>query len=263
MAQPTTDGDSTGMSAVTKATRVLECLAERGELTAAELAGGLDEPITTIYRMLGNLESIGWIERGDRKGAPVRLGIDLVAIGQAVESSLDLRAAARLSLARLAEETAETVYLCVPDGQRAVCIERVDGKYTRTAELTIGGSLPLHQGAGPKAILAFSPADVRENYIRALRASQSNPITEPQATGLERELASIRAAGIVESDGDITPGVFSTAAPVMDHRGEVIASITLSALKAENDARDREFGKLVRREAATVSTTLGYHDGSR
>ncbi|WP_137845379.1 IclR family transcriptional regulator [Microbacterium sp. 2FI] len=262
MAQPTTESDSTGMSAVTKATRVLDHLATRGELTAGELASELNEPITTIYRMLGNLESIGWIERGDRKGAPVRLGIDLVAIGQAVESALDLRAAARLSLARLAKETAETVYLCVPDGQRGVCIERVDGKYTRTAELSIGGSLPLHQGAGPRAILAFSARDVRENYIRTLRVSQSNPITEPQATGLERELAAIRAVGIVESDGDITPGVFSTAAPVMDHRGEVIASITLSALKAKS-GRHLDFGKLVREEAAAVSTTLGYHNGNR
>jgi DNA-binding IclR family transcriptional regulator len=257
--QPVAEIDSTGMSAVTKATRVLERLAERGDLTAAELAQELDEPITTVYRMLSNLESIGWIERGDRKGAPIRLGIDLVAIGQAVEAALDLRGAARVALAWLAEETAETAYLCVPDGQRGVCIERVDGKYTRTAELTIGGSLPLHQGAGPRAILAFSPRPVRDNYVRALRASQSNPLTEPEAVRLESDLAAIRAAGVVESDGDITPGVLSTAAPVMDHRGEVIASITLSALKADHADRQRGFEQLVRQQAAAVSSTLGYH----
>lgn len=263
MTQPLTESDSSGMSAVTKATRVLECLADSGELTAAELAAKLGEPITTVYRMLGNLESIGWIERGERKGAPVRLGIDLVALGHAVETSLDLRAAARVSLARLADETSETTYLCVPDGQRGVCIERVDGKYTRTAELTIGGSLPLHQGAGPRAILAFSPADVRDSYLRALRGSQSNPITEPGAVRLEQELAAIRDAGAVQSDGDITPGVYSVAAPVVDHRGQVIASITLSALSTDDDARHREFVRLVRREAAAISSTLGYHDADQ
>lgn len=260
MAQPTTESDNSGMSAVSKATRVLECLATGGEMTAGELAGTLGEPITTVYRMLGNLESIGWIERGDRKGAPVRLGIDLVGIGQAVESLLDLRAAARLSLARLAEETAETSYLCVPDGTRGVCIERVDGKFTRTAELSIGGSLPLHHGAGPKAILAFSPPDVQASYLRALRDSQFNPLTGPEAARLEAELASIRAAGIVESDGDITPGVFSVAAPVVDHRGQVIASVTLSALTSDDESRRLDFERLVRREAVAISTTLGHHD---
>jgi DNA-binding IclR family transcriptional regulator len=54
--------------------------------------------------------------------------------------------------------------------------------------------------------------------------------------------------------------VFSVAAPVVDHRGRVIASITLSALNAKDDARHRGFVQLVRREAAAISTTLGHHD---
>lgn len=262
MAQPTSDSDNAGMSAVSKATRVLECLASGGEMTAGELAGTLGEPITTVYRMLSNLEAIGWIERGDRKGSRIRLGIDLVGIGQAVESLLDLRVAARLSLARLAEETAETVYLCVPDGTRGVCIERVDGKFTRTAELPIGGSLPLHHGAGPKAILAFLPSSDQDAYLRALRESQFNPLTGPEALRLETELASIRAAGVVESEGEITPGVFSVAAPVLDHRDQVIASITLSALTPDEESRRSEFARLVRHEASTISTTLGHRDAS-
>ncbi|WP_100809654.1 MULTISPECIES: IclR family transcriptional regulator [unclassified Microbacterium] len=249
------------MSAVSKATRVLERLASRGELTASDLASQLNEPITTVYRMLNNLESIGWIERSGRKGAPARLGVDLIAIGQAIASTLDLRAVARSSLARLADATSETAYLCVPDGQRAVCIERVDGKYIRTAELAIGGSLPLHLGAGPRAILAFSSDEFRRAYLRALRGSQSNPITEPDAARLESELSRIRETGLAESDGDITAGVVSVAAPVRDHRGVVTASVTLSALKVqENFSAAEAFGELVRREAMDVSSSLGYRD---
>ena len=263
MTKLTMDGDSAGMSAVTKANRVLDQLAAHGELTAAELAQRLGEPITTVYRMLGNLGAIGWIERGDRKGAPVRLGIDLIAIGQSVESALDLRAAARASLSRLSEATSETALLCVPDGQRGVCIERVDGKFTRTAELSIGASMPLHQGAGPRVILAFSRDDVRDAYLDTLRASQSNPITEPDASRLEAELTAIRSAGYAESDGEITEGVLSVAAPVFDHRGEVIASITLSALKAQSDMHSLGFDGLVREEAALISTALGYHDAEQ
>lgn len=126
--------------------------------------------------------------------------------------------------------------------------------------MSIGGSLPLHRGAGPKAILAFLAADMREGYVRTLRGSQSNPITGPEAARLEIELESIRAAGVVESDGDITPGVFSVAAPVLDHRRHVIASVTLSALASDDKHRRQQFDQLVRQEAATISQTLGYHD---
>ncbi|WP_129785553.1 IclR family transcriptional regulator [Promicromonospora panici] len=250
--------DTAGMSAIRKATRVLHRLAASGELTAGELADALEEPVTTVYRMLTNLEGIGWIERGSRKGSPVRLGVELIALGQSVEDALDPRLLSRAALVRLNEATSETAYLCVPSGQRATCIERVDGIYTRTAELPIGGSLPLHQGAGPRAILAFTSQLFRDRYTATMRASQLNPMTESEALRLDAELASIRASGLASSDGDVTPGVYSVAAPVMNHRGEVIASITLSALKSRTDTRMLAFDDLVRDEARRVSTDLGF-----
>lgn len=253
-------GDATGMSAVSKAMRVLTALTETGELTAAELASTLDEPVTTVYRMLGNLEAIGWIERESKRGGSVRLGIDLVAVGQAVEESLDSRQSAHAALTRINDATHETSYLCVRDGNRAACIERIDGRYTRTEELPIGGSLPLHQGAGPRAILAFESPAFQERYLGALASAQLNPMNHADLARLTAELRRTRETGIAVSDGDVTPGIYSVAAPVFSHRDEVIGSITLSSLRAGNDARFGEYDELVRREASTVSIQLGHRE---
>lgn len=252
--------DPAGMTAVSKAMRVLSTLAESGEHTATELAEALDEPVTSVYRMLGNLEAIGWIEREGRRGGAVRLGIDLVAIGQAVEEALDSRQSAHAALTRLNDTTHETSYLCVRDGNRAACIERIDGRYTRTAELPIGGSLPLHHGAGPRAILAFEPEEFQQRYLSALASAQLNPMGEADLARLATELRRTRERGIAVSDGDATPGVYSVAAPVISHRGEVVGSITLSGLRAGNDARLAEYDQLVRDEARRVSLELGHKE---
>jgi DNA-binding IclR family transcriptional regulator len=256
-------GELAGLSALRKATRVLEALAERGSLTAGELSEILDEPVTTVYRMLTNLGAAGWIERDGRKGSPVRLGVDLIAIGQAVEDALDVRAIARAGLQRLSASTSETAYFCVRDGHRAACIESVDGLQTRTAELPIGGSLPLHQGAGPRAILAHLPETFRQRYIAALQSFGANPATGAQVRELGSELDAIRSAGYAITDGDVLPGVYSCAAPVRDHRGDVIGSISLSGLSSRTEPLRLEFGSLVRQEALLVSAELGHRDAEQ
>jgi DNA-binding IclR family transcriptional regulator len=248
--------EASGMSAIRKATRVMNVLAA-GPMSTAELARRLGEPLPAVSRMLANLEAIGWVERSGGKGGNVQLGVELIAIGQAVEDSLDVRAIALSALVALTESTSETAYLCVRDGQRAACIERIDGRFTRTAEMPIGGSLPLHQGAGPRAILAFMPNEFRDRYVALLQASHVNPLSSQEARALADRLVAIRHAGISASDSEEMLGVYSVAAPVMNHRREVIGSITLSALQSPNTGAS-DFDELVRDHAGRVSRELGY-----
>ena len=134
-----------------------------------------------------------------------RLGIDLAAIaGRRV--SLDIRQLASPELGRLMK-TRESAYLCVPHDRRAVCIERIDGGFIQAAELPLGGSLPLHRGAGSLAILAFEPKNIRREYIAALSGADANPFTESDVRALKDPVDRIRATGIALSEGDVTPGI--------------------------------------------------------
>lgn len=254
--------DSAGMSVIGKMTRMLNVLAQVGDTTAAHLAAELDEPVASVYRMLGHLDGIGWVERGGARGH-YRLGIDLVSISQAIESSLDIRRLAAETLKDLHRQTHESTYLCVRHDHRAVCIERLDGRFIQAAELPLGGSLPLHRGASALAILAFEPAEFRRSYIATLIQADANPFTEADAQALAITLDQVRANGVAISDGDVTPGTLTVSAPVFSHRGDVLGSIALSGLRARVDKDDIDLVSLVRAGARGVSTELGYHGNGR
>lgn len=250
-------GDSAGMSIISKMMRTLSALAKVGDTTATNLAAELDEPVTSVYRMLGHLDGIGWVERGDGRGH-YRLGIDLVSIAHAIESSLDVRRLAAETLKDLHRQTHESAYLCMRHDYRAVCMERFDGRFIQSAELPLGGSLPLHRGASALAILAFEPVEFRRSYVATLTQADANPFTEADAQALATTLEKVRSDGFAVSDGDVTPGVLTVSAPVFSHRGRVLGSIALSGLRARVDLDTLKFVSLVKTGAETVSRELGY-----
>lgn len=251
------DDNTAGMSVISKAERVLRALSATTTATAVNLAADLDEPITSIYRILNHLERIGWIERGSARGQ-FRLGIDLIQIGQDVESTFDLRQVATRTLVELSELTQESSYLCVQNDRRAVCIDRVDGEFIQAAEMPLGGSLPLHRGAASRAILAFTPFTSQEDYIKSLFAADANPFTESDAALLRSELAAIRESGVSVSDGDVTPGTRTAAAPILNHRNEVLGSIAVSGLTARTESHAVDIPALVTSAAMRISVTFGY-----
>ena len=158
IARPGEDTTNSGGSieVLTKVGAVLDLLAERGELAAAEIAALTGEPRSSVYRILGSLESLDMVESGSRRGS-FRLGLGLLRLGNAVVERFDEREAALPALQELNQLTGETAFLCVRRGYEAVCIERLPGEHVESLALRLGGALPLHAGAAPRTLLAFEP----------------------------------------------------------------------------------------------------------
>lgn len=248
-----------GMSVISKMARMLTALAESPDSSAARLATELDEPVTSIYRILGHLEGVQWVEKGPQRGQ-YRLGIDLADIAQSIESSLDMRQLAYPVLARLNGRTHESTYLCVRHDRRAVCIERFNGAFIQGAEFPLGGSMPLHRGAGSLAILAFESAEDRQEYLATLTGSETNPFTESDTLALQARLEKVRETGVAVSDGDVTPGIYAAAAPLFNHRDEVVGSVSLSGLRNRSGTAD--FVALIAEAGRQVSSNLGHRPGA-
>src|SRR5205823_10151074 len=127
------------------------------------------------------------------------------------------RQAALPVMERIHERTGETVFLCVQRGDDAVCIERLDGLRVQSLMLRLGGSLPLHVGAGPRALLAWGPRAEREAYVARVQLeaiTDKTPVTrEALFAALERSVEQ----GYAVSDDDVTPGIASPGAPVFDY----------------------------------------------
>jgi DNA-binding IclR family transcriptional regulator len=245
--------------ALAKAVHLLEQLAEEREATPRRLAELLEEPRTTTYRLLRSLEALDLVEPGSQPGS-YRLGWKLMRLGAAVVERLDERQAALPVMERVHERVGETVFLLVRRGWDAVCIERLEGLRVQSLALRLGGSLPLHAGAGPRALLAWEPRAVWEEYVSAGNLAALTAKTPVSRAALFRELEATREQGYAVSDEDVTPGIASLGAPIFDYAGNVRAALSIGGLKSLVLGDDRDaFVELLVTGAREISNALGHH----
>lgn len=215
---------------VRKVSDLLDYLS-RGEASAADIADAINEPRSSIYRLLSSLQTEGFVEAGSRRGQ-YRLGFKLLSLATAAVSRFDERKFAMPVMERLHDLTGETVFLCVPRKDDAVCIERIEGMRVRSLALQLGGALPLHAGAAPRAILAHLPEREWAAYLDRNAPLQSfTPSTPVDADALREILEETRKEGFAISDQDVTVGVAAIGVPITDYRGQVRGALSISGIR--------------------------------
>lgn len=257
-----TQSSSSGLGKINvlgKATAILDHLAAQPESTAARLAEEIGEPRSTVYRLLSSLADLGFVEPGVSRGS-YRLGLRLFRLGSAVVSRFDEHSAALPVMQRIHEETGETVFLCVPRDDEAVCIARIDGRRVQSLDLRVGGSLPLHAGAAPRVLLAYSPVESWQHYIdRAMPLKALTAATPTEPALLVALLERIRAEGFAVSDGDVTEGIAALGAPIFDHAGGLRAALSISGVRPTLLEANFEANRdLILAGASEISRALGY-----
>jgi DNA-binding IclR family transcriptional regulator len=243
------------VESVVRAMRLLECF-EPGEpelpLAAFVRRSGYSK--TTTHRLLTTLESAGWLERtADNK---FRLTMRVVQTGAILIESLDTRRVARPIMAQLSIESQQTIYLMVPVGTQAVCVERMSqGAAVRVLDLDVGGSLPLNVGGAPRALLAYNE-DVLPALLEARLTARTSTSLVTEAD-LRADLARSRERGYTISDEDSTQGIAAIGAPVRDSTEQVVAAISLGGLRDDIlPPRPQHVGALLR-AAGDISESLG------
>jgi len=221
--------DSKG-SVLAKAATLINALATERIATSSQLTDMINEPASSVYRMLGTLQEIGWIEQLSNRGA-FRLGTKMISLAGNMLNNLDVRRASMPILRSIHEATGETTFLCVRRNSRAVCIERIEGKRVNSRLLSLGSSLPLHVGAAPRAILAFEGREAWEEYATLLGQNPDGRFSARDKSKLLADLGSIQNDGYVISDDDLTPGIAAVGAPIFNHRNHVVASLSVSGLR--------------------------------
>lgn len=249
--------DLVGLELFRKANALLELLERGGDWSAQELAEGVGEPVSSTYRMLTGLREIGLVDKGLTRGR-FRLGLYAMSLGAVCDDRISLREVATPWLEWLQSETSATSFLMLRRGYNAVCIDRVVGTGVRSLALRLGGSLPLYAGAGPRALLAFLPEAERRDVLEYFERVAETDADIPGKRQLELRIEEIRRVGVSLSDEDVTPGIAAVGAPVFNHRGELEAAVSVSAVRARLlQDRARTIG-LVLQAAEAISWGLGY-----
>lgn len=213
----------------------------------------------TVYRLIQDLATLDYVEEGPRPGT-YRLGLELFRLGSLVALRFDAREAAAPVMNEIHKALEETVYLVIRRGHEAVCIERVEGLRIRSMALQLGGSLPLHLGAGPRVLLAYQPHKYWDEYFGEVKLEPLTPRTPTSKTGNIALLEKARYDGYAISDEDVTVGIAAVGAPIFDHTGQVHAAISVGGLRAAvlGDAEGERAVQLVTKGAAEISRKMGY-----
>lgn len=238
------------------ATALWRLLAEVQQATSVRLAKTLGMRTGEVDRLLARMELLGLVERGPRSS--FRLGLGLFRLGSAVLGRFDVRQAALPVMERINERTEQTINLCIRRDFDAVCIERLDGRWVRSMALQIGGSLPLHVGAAPRALLAAEPRSFWEEYVRMPDLETRTPRTPVTPAAILAELEQIDATGYAVSDRDVVPGIASLGAPIHDHGGHTCAAMSMGGLRDQVLGDELEANvALIVSGAAEISRALG------
>jgi DNA-binding IclR family transcriptional regulator len=206
---------------------VLEALGDVGtHLGVSELSRTLGVSKATVHMILANLCARGYAVR-DPATARYRLGLKAWEIGTVAIDTLELPAIARPQLQRLSDRTGETSHLAVYAHGEALYLDKVASLNPVQAYTRVGGRAPAHCVATGKALLAHQTASEIER-VCGLRLQRFTPLTITTASKLQEELAGIRSTGVAINRGEWRQEVVGVAAPIRDHRGEVVAAVGLS-----------------------------------
>ncbi|MBI4571685.1 MAG: IclR family transcriptional regulator [candidate division NC10 bacterium] len=241
-----------------KAIRVLKCFSlQEPHLSLSEIADRVGLARSTTHRILATLRDEGMLEQDGRREL-YRLGLEVFEMGSVVLANMELHREALPFIEELARETGETIHLGVFDGTQVVSIEKMDSPRGLTTVVTIGKGAPAYCTGVGKALLSFQPEAVVDRICK-MGLTHHTPQTITDPASLRQELAKIRVLGYAVDDRELHPDVRCVAAPIRDHTGNVVASISISgpATRIQKSAIP-SLAKMIRAVAAKLSARLGH-----
>ena len=166
-------------------------------------------------------------------------------------------------LKKLADDTGDCVHFVVLSEKKAIIVDRYMGDNTLQVAQPIGKPLPLHIGAGPKLLLAYLPEQQRKKIINEISYEVYTPNTIPDVETLICVLNRIVLDGYSFDDQEYEIGVYACGAPVFDHTGTVVASVSvaLPAVRYQPEMQKNLIDKVVV-ASMEISSRLGYHPGT-
>jgi IclR family transcriptional regulator, acetate operon repressor len=231
-------------------------------LGVSEIARELGLSKAVVHRILQSLAARQVVEL-DTATRGYRLGRAAVALGARALRDHDMRSSARPVLRRLRDATGETTTLSELMGDSRVYLDQFESPQEIKMTVELGMPHALHAGGSGKAILAFLPADVREDLLsRPLRRLTGRTVVDPEA--LRAELDLVRERGYAVSFGERRHGAGSVAAPVFGVDGEAVGSISVCGpVDRFDEAAVAAYVPQVLAAAAEVSRSLGWAGARR
>lgn len=232
---------------------------ETPEWGISALAKHLGLAKSTVHRLATTLIEARLLEQNPQT-SKYRLGLAVFELGACVANQKDVSKVSIPYLEELMERTGETVHLAILDENEVLYINKIESRQTIRMFSRVGRRGPVYCTGVGKVLLAFQPQERIEEVIAAgLVAHTAHTIVDPDK--LRACLNKVRADGYAIDDQEIEIDLRCIAAPVRDHSGNVIASISVAG-PSQRLPKERLLGFApdLTSTAGTISQRLGYRE---
>jgi DNA-binding IclR family transcriptional regulator len=203
-----------------RAAAVLRLLAGSRPLALAELSRKLQLSKPTTFGILRTMRAEGLIEQ-DLDSRRYRLGPALLVMGASYRTQSALLAQARHSAERLAAGLEQSVRLATLYDGHVLVLHHVPSGGDDDHHSDIGSLLPVGSTALGRVLVSERP-ELIPSYLNGRQGRTT------EAEQLLGELETITAQGWTWRTRDPAPWQDSLAAPIRDHRGDIVAAIAIS-----------------------------------
>ena len=255
--ETTGNGDSKGASVIVNAIAVLRTFsADEPLLGVTEIANRVGLHKSTVSRILATFEQEHLVER-DAETRRFRLGLGLIAVAGPLLAELEERRVAYPVLRELSEQTGETSALMVWSGDESICVEQIASHHQIKHTTPLGARYNDALSASVQVFLAQEP----EARIRSLLSSGAITYPGLDESSLDAYLVRLKddiRRGWAVNYGETSIDEVGLAAPVYDHRCEVVAAVLIPAPRFRvSQDRLQALGESCAAAAGKVTARLG------
>lgn len=224
------------LNATQKVCAVLRALASHAPAALRDLAKAAELNKVTTFRILGTLVREGFV--GRPQGSQLyNLGPEIAVLANALASGVNLRAASRPALVRLAAQSGDTAVLSIRAGWEAVCLDRQTGDFPiQSNYLYPGTRRPLGVGAGATALLAALPPDEGDMLVELL-AGKLGLFPRLSVAVVRDQVAHARRCGYAIVLNHIVDRMGGIAVAIRSPEGEALGAFSILALSERIESR--------------------------
>ncbi len=242
---------------VVRSMDILNLFKEHSQLTFQEIIDLSGIPKTSVYRMLMSLEEMEFLEKG--ADSKYRLGLIFLKFGSLVSSRLDIRKIALPIMQELHDDVGEAINLIVRQGDEAIYIEKIDINQKVRLYTAIGRRSPLYAGACARVILSFLPDSEIQTYLESVELKPFAKGTITDKEELYKTICQAKKEGYTISYSELEDYTAALAAPIFDHKGEVVAGLSIAGIEANYQNENIPiFAAKIKEAAEKISQCLGY-----
>jgi len=223
------------MPSITKVYEILELLRNNYKTgkTNKEISETLNIPPSTCYRILAALKKHDLVYQR-RPDLHYFLGFAHLRFAEAVLEGMDIAAICLPHLEELHQETEETTFFALLNGNNCVAMEMCGFTNARIS-IGRGEIMPLHSSAAGKAVLAFLPKRERAKIINEMKFTPHTSKTIQSIEELEKEIDTIRKTGVAYNIEEFHNGINAMATPIFTNANRVIGSLAIVGTTVDLD----------------------------